>query len=86
MGIRDEMLRIEMIEVLQRALDKNFERVRENARRHWESRFNGTDPSDACASVRISATAQARLSTVPAAGFLTRKAVARSGKVQPLLV
>ncbi|MFN2540970.1 MAG: hypothetical protein ABR514_02225 [Chthoniobacterales bacterium] len=86
MGIRDEMLKLEMVEGLQRALDRNFERVREDARRQWEARFGGTDPSDVCVNVRISAAAQARLSVVPAAGILARKALARSGKMQPLLV
>ena len=85
MGIRDEMLKLEIVEGLQRALDKNFERVREDARREWEARFGGTDPSDACVSVRIRPS-QARLSPVPTAGFLARKTPPDTGKMRPLLV
>ena len=86
MGIRDEMLKMEIVEGLQHALDKNFQRVRENARREWETRFSAPDPSDACVSVRISAAPQARLSVVPAAGFLARKSRPQTAKLRPLLV
>ena len=50
----DEMLKIEIAEGFQRALDNNFQRLRENARREWESRSAGNDPSNACVTVRIS--------------------------------
>jgi hypothetical protein len=86
MGIRDEVLKIEIAEGLQRALDKNFQRVRENARRQWEGRFAGSDPSDACVSVRINMAPQARLSLVPAAGFLGRKTRPQTAKLRPLFV
>ena len=86
MGIREEVLRIEIVEGLHRALDKNFERVRENARREWESRFGGIDPSDACVRVRISSSAQSRLSVIPAAGLLARGVRPQSAKLRPLLV
>ena len=86
MGIRDELLKTEITEGMHRALDKNFERVRENARREWESRFGGNDPSDACVSVRISSSAQSRLSVIPAAGLLARRARPQSAKLRPLLV
>jgi hypothetical protein len=86
MGIRDELLKIEIAEGVHRALDKNFQRVRENARREWESRFAGSDPSDACVSVRIKMAPQARLSLVPAAGFLARKARPQTAKLRPLFV
>jgi len=86
MDIRDKMLRIEISEGFERALKRNFERLRENARREWESRFAGTDPSDACVSIRISSSARSSLSPVPAAGFLARKARPQTGKMRPLLV
>lgn len=70
MGIRDQILKIEIAEGFQRAFEKNFQRLRENAWREWESRFAGTDPSDACVSVRISAARDARLAVLPASGFL----------------
>ena len=86
MGIRDELLKIEIVEGLNRALDKNFQRVRENTRREWESRFAGPDPSDACVSVRIHTAPQDRLSALPAAGFLAPKARPQTGKMRPALV
>ena len=67
MGNQDEMVKIEMIEGLQRALDNNFQRLRENARREWEMRFAGNDPSDACAHVRIT-------SGKPSAGVIKKPA------------
>ena len=86
MGIQDEMVKIEMIEGLEQALDRNVQRVRENARRDWETRFAVNDPSDACVTVRISAAPQARLSALPCAGFLARKVRPQTGKMRPLLV
>ena len=86
MDIRDELLKIEIVEGLQRALDKNFYRVRENARREWEKHFAGPDPSDACVSVRIHTAPKARLSVQPAAGFVASKPRPQSGTMQPLLV
>jgi hypothetical protein len=86
MGIQDEMVKIEMIEGLQRALDNNFQRLRETARREWETRFAGNDPSDACVTVRINAMPHARLSVLPCAGFLAQTARPQAGKLRPLLV
>jgi hypothetical protein len=86
MGIRDEVLKIEIAEGLNRALDKNFQRVRENASREWENRFAGWDPSDACVSVRIHAARRARLSTLPTAGFVAGKAQPQTTTMRPLLV
>ena len=86
MGMRHEATRIELLSGFERALDNSFKRVRENARRQWESRFAGPDPSDDCVNVRINATAHARLSAGPAAGFLVRKACPQTGKMRPLLV
>ena len=87
MGNQDEMVKIEMIEGLQRALDNNFQRLRENARREWEMRFAGNDPSDACVNVRVSTVPQARLSVLPCAGFLARSVrPLETGKMRPLLV
>ena len=86
MGIREELLKIEIVEGLDQALDKNFQRVRENARREWESRFAGPDPSDACVSVRIHRTPKTRLSTLPAAGFVAPQARPQTGTMRPLLV
>ena len=86
MGIRDEMLKIEIAEGFQRALDNNFQRLRENARREWESRFAGNDPSDAYVTVRISTAPQARWASVPCAGVVACRIRPPSRKVRPLLV
>jgi hypothetical protein len=86
MGIQDEIVKIEMIEGLERALDNNFQRMRESALREWETRFAGNDPSDACVSVRINAMPHARLSVLPCAGFLAQAVRPQAGKLRPLLV
>jgi hypothetical protein len=52
-AIEAEMWKYEMIEGLQRAIDCNYRRLIESARREWELRFAGKDPSDACARVRV---------------------------------
>jgi len=44
----------QLIDGLRRALEKNYSRISEAARREWERKFRGADPSDACVSVRIS--------------------------------
>ncbi len=43
----------QLIAELRRTLDANYGRLLENARKEWESRFAGNDPSDACVTVRI---------------------------------
>ena len=67
-----ELAKFEITQGFDRALDNNFQRIRETARKEWERRFAGNDPSDACVSVRISAaeTIPAQTHTVPTAGFL----------------
>lgn len=54
-----------LITGLRHALDVNYTRVLAAARAHWERHFEGTDPSDACVSVRIS-------SGKPLAGILKK--------------
>jgi hypothetical protein len=44
----------EVAEGLRHSLNNNFGRLLGAAGREWERRFAGTDPSDACVSVRIS--------------------------------
>jgi hypothetical protein len=86
MGIRDEILKIEIAEGFKHALERNFQRLRENARREWESRFAGTDPSDSCVRVRIIAKQPPTPSAVPAAGLLASQDRPHTGKMRPLLV
>jgi len=52
-AIQDQMVKFELIEGLQRAIDNSYGRLRETARYEWESRFASKDPSDACVSIRI---------------------------------
>lgn len=52
----------DLIGSLQNLLDRKHEQFVSSARRHWERNFAGNDPSDACVSVRISASA---LSSAP---------------------
>jgi hypothetical protein len=69
-AIQDQMIKLELTEGLQRAIDNNYRRMREIARREWESRFAGDDPSDACVTVRLSPAA-IKSPTLPCAGFLS---------------
>ena len=43
----------ELINGLQQTLQANYGRLLEAAEREWETKFAGKDPSDACATVRI---------------------------------
>ena len=40
---------------LKHALDVSYERVLNTAKAQWEQHFEGSDPADACVSVRITA-------------------------------
>jgi hypothetical protein len=62
-----------LIAGLRHALDLNYARVLDAARREWERSFAGTDPSDACVSVRITS-GESKKSTLPCGGFLQRPA------------
>ncbi len=42
-----------LIAGLRHALDVSYARVIDRASAHWERHFEGSDPSDACVSVRI---------------------------------
>src|SRR5437660_9309122 len=50
---QDQMIKYELIEGFQRAIDNSYRRLRETARHEWESRFAGKDPSDASVSIRV---------------------------------
>jgi hypothetical protein len=56
-----------LITGLRQALDVNYARVLDVARTQWERHFEGTDPSDACVSVRIT-------SGKPTAGVIKKPA------------
>jgi hypothetical protein len=72
-----------VIEGFQRALDKNYQRLLEVARSDWQRQFGGTEPSDACVSVRIrSAEITTQKRTVARSGFLpaSRRTSSPNGK------
>jgi len=56
-----------LITGLRHALDVNYARVLDTARGQWERCFEGSDPSDACVSVRIT-------SGKPTAGVIKKPA------------
>jgi cell wall assembly regulator SMI1 len=62
-----------LIAGLRHALDMNYARVLDAARREWERNFAGKDPSDACVSVRITS-GESKKSALPCGGFLQHPA------------
>ncbi len=69
-AIQDQMIKYELVEGLQRAIDYSYRRLFESAKQEWERRFAGKDPSDACVSVRIdSITAETSAKAPPRAGY-----------------
>ena len=49
----DELSR-KVAHAMLRAVQKNYGRLISEARKQWERKFAGSDPSDACVTVRIS--------------------------------
>lgn len=62
--------KIELIEGLQRAIDRNYRRLLQAARADWERLFAGKDPSDACVSIRVSSATAIKAPGLPGSGFL----------------
>jgi hypothetical protein len=75
--------KFEMVEGLERALDLSYRRLVRAARAEWERRFSRKDPSDACVTVRISAS-DAQLSAVRGSGFLKAGKPAQTKAKLPL--
>src|SRR5712691_1099611 len=70
-AIHKQMLRLEMIEGLRHALDRNYRRLLKTARADWERLFAGKDPSDACVSVRVTVgDSEPQTRSVRGSGFL----------------
>ncbi len=85
-AIQDQMIKYELIEGLQRAIDNSYWRLRETARHEWESRFASKDPSDACVSIRIdSITAETPAKALPCAGYLPKPLRPCNGQTRPRL-
>ena len=70
-AIHKEMIKFEMIEGFRHALDRNYRRLLKTARADWERLFAGKDPSDACASVRVTVgETEPQTGSVRGSGFL----------------
>jgi hypothetical protein len=67
--IKREAAKYEVIEGLERALDRTYRHLLQTAQRRWESTFAGKDPSDATVTVRIEG-ARPEKRCLPGAGFL----------------
>jgi hypothetical protein len=73
-AIQDHMIKFELVEGLQRAIDYSYRRLFESAKQEWERRFAGKDPSDACVSVRIeSFTAETSAKAPARADYLPKR-------------
>jgi hypothetical protein len=57
---------------LRQALDLNHNRMLTVAKREWERRYAGKDPSDACVTVRISS-GEPKKSVLASGGILKKK-------------
>jgi hypothetical protein len=74
-ALQREIAKAEVIAGLQHALDSRYLRFVQAARADWE-RLIGSDPSDACVTVRVSAGEQA---AIRGSGFLkSRRSVSKS--------
>jgi hypothetical protein len=84
--IQNQMAKWEVIAGLESAIDNTYRRFRETAREEWERRWSGNDPSDACVSVRIGASAdEAQHLALPRAGYLPKRASPPNGEARPRL-
>lgn len=85
MSIQDEAAKLDIVAGLERALDRTFQRLRDNARREWENHFPKGEPSDACATVHVSTVADEQLIPARCAGMLERPRPQRRAKLRPRL-
>ena len=78
-ALEKQMIRVEMIEGLRYALDRNYRRVLATARADWERLFAGKDPSDACVSVRVTVgETNPQTRSVRSSGFLKARKPSRA--------
>jgi hypothetical protein len=61
-----------LIDDLRRALDMEYARLLETAKRQWARNFAGKDPSDACVSVRVTS-GDSQRSSLACAGILRKR-------------
>jgi hypothetical protein len=70
-ALHKQMIKLEMIEELRHALDRNYRRALKAARADWERLFASKDPSDACVSVRVTVgDSEPESKSVRGSGFL----------------
>jgi hypothetical protein len=82
-AIKSAMLKCEVIERLQRAIDNQYLRLLETTRGHWEQKSAAQDPSDACVRIHIaSKTAEAPASGLVCAGYLAKHVSPQAGKIR----
>ena len=83
-AMEKEMIKLELIEELQHAIDQNYRRLFDAAKDHWEHSFAGKDPSNTCVSVRIGATsAEAHGTAQSRAGYLFKRPLPVNGETLP---
>ena len=84
-AVHKEMIKLEMIEGLRHALDRNYRRLLQTARADWERLFAGKDPSDACVSVRVTVgDSEPETRSVRGCGFLKARKPSRSKEQRSL--
>ena len=84
-AVHKEMIKLEMIEGLRHALDRNYRRLLQTARADWERLFAGKDPSDACVSVRVTVgDSEPETRSVRGSGFLKARKPSRSKQQRSL--
>ena len=85
LAIQTAASNVELIEGLQRALDRKYRDLLKTARTDWERLFGGKDPSDACVSVRIhDEPILGRGDARPGSGFLKPRKNKESGPKEGL--
>ena len=85
MGIHEQAAKIDVIAGLERALDRTFDRLRENAFRQWQRHFPNGEPSDACVTIHVSEPPDGGLLPVPCAGILAPPSSRQRAKLRPRL-
>jgi hypothetical protein len=70
-ALQKETIKLETIEGLRHALDRNYHRLLDAARADWERLFASKDSADACVSVRVTVgDSQPEAQSVRGSGFL----------------
>jgi hypothetical protein len=85
-AIESAMLKWEVIERLQRAIDKQYLRFLETARGYWEQKSAAPDASDACVRIHIASNAaKAPASGAVCSGYFAKRVALPTGKMRSSL-